>query len=92
MIVAAFHPGNLPSQKVMELVETLKGEITRGGKAPYVKRGDYIDPNQKTIRFGIIVGGVQVDPKIADVINRSLERFLEEEYEGNVESNKDRFV
>ena len=92
LIVASFHSGNLPFQKVMELVETLKGEITRGGKAPYVKRGDYIDPNQKTIRFGIIIGGVQVDPKILYVISRSLERFLGEEYERDVEGNKGRFI
>ncbi len=92
LIVASFHGGNLPSQKVMELVEILKGEITRGGKAPYVKRGDYIDPNQKTIRFGIIIGGVQIDPKMADVISRSLERFLGEEHERNLEGNKGRFI
>jgi len=92
LIVASFHSGNLPSQKVMELVETLKSEITRGGRAPYVKRGDYIDPNQKTVKFGIIIGGVQVDPKIADVISRSLERFLGEENEGNLEGNKGRLI
>ncbi len=92
LIVASFHGGNLPSQKVMELVEILKGEITRGGKAPYVKRGDYIDPNQKTIRFGIIIGGVQIDPKMADIISRSLERLLGEEHERNLEGNKGRFI
>ncbi len=83
LIVGAFHNGDLPSQKVKDFVEFLKSEIIQGGKSPLVKRGDY-KTQDKIIRFGIIIGGVDMDSRIKRVLSTTYpERVLEEVYEGN---------
>lgn len=83
LIVGAFHDGNLPSQKVKDFIEILKREIIQGGRSPFIKRGDYI-VEDKTIRFGVIVGGVEVNSRITRIISSTYpERILEELHEGN---------
>ncbi|MEO0168831.1 MAG: hypothetical protein ABIL42_01220, partial [candidate division WOR-3 bacterium] len=83
LIVGAFHNGDLPSQKVKDFVEFLKREIITGGRSPFVKRGDY-KTEDKIIRFGIIIGGVEIDSRIQRILSTTYpDRLLEEVYEGD---------
>ncbi len=74
LLIGFFHSGKLSAEKSRDITELIKSEIVQGGKPPYIKRGDYIFPDMKSqVKIGLVIGGVQVDPRIWKPIKEGLE-------------------